>query len=105
MSAVLLLVLACLPPLNCPPCFVRGDASGNGVVTPVDALGVLEYLFVGGSLGCLDAADANDDGRVDVSDAVRILSWFYGGGHGPGWMIVSDFTPDTLDCAVGLPCE
>lgn len=87
------------------PCFVRGDASGDGVVTPSDASAILEYLFCEGSLGCLDAADANDDGTVDISDAVRVLMWFHADGHGPGWRVVSDTTPDALGCVSGIPCS
>jgi len=39
----------------------------------------LDYLFVGGATpGCLDAADANDDGKVDISDPLRILFSLFG---------------------------
>jgi len=46
-----------------------------------DALFVLGYLFggPGNSLECADAADANDDGGLNVADAVAILGYLFGG--------------------------
>ena len=36
-----------------------------------DPIHVLGYLFRAGAASCLDAADVNDDGVLDVSDGVR----------------------------------
>src|ERR1041385_3518797 len=45
--------------------FVRGDSSGDGAVDLNDAVYSLAYLFQGGETpGCLEAADANDDGAL-----------------------------------------
>ena len=43
----------------------------------------LEYLFLGGAADCEDAADANDDGVVDVSDGIFILDFLFNGGRAP----------------------
>ena len=41
---------------------------------------MLAYLFGGGAtLACRDAADANDDGKVDIADAVKILAHLFAG--------------------------
>lgn len=63
--------------------FLRGDASGDGQVDLRDALKVLFYLFVGGQLTCLDAADVGNDGVVNVADVLAILSYLYRGGPAP----------------------
>ncbi len=52
---------------------------------------------------CLDAADANDDGLLNLSDAIAILAYLFRQGvipppsppGPPGY----DPTPDDLDCA------
>ena len=79
--------------------FIRGDADGNGTVDALDATAVNNYLFVGGTLGCLDAADANDDGVISQADAVQILT--PGGLPLPGPLTCGpDYTRDTLDCQI-----
>jgi hypothetical protein len=46
-----------------------------------DAVAILSFLFLGGSiLDCPDARDANDDARVDLSDAVFVLTFLFLGG-------------------------
>src|SRR5262249_15325626 len=45
--------------------FIRGDSNGDDIVNISDAQATLGYLFLGsGPVSCLDAADANDDGKV-----------------------------------------
>jgi hypothetical protein len=47
-----------------------------------DALVILARLFLGGGApGCPDAADANDDGELDLSDPIAILSRLFLGGE------------------------
>ena len=54
--------------------FIRGDANNDNVVGIADAATLFMYLFDNGSTpDCLDAADANDDGSLDVSDVFQIL--------------------------------
>jgi hypothetical protein len=48
--------------------FVRGDSNGDQKIDISDPKFTLSHLFLGTvDLKCPDAADANDDGRVDVS--------------------------------------
>ena len=66
---------------------------------------ILLYLFRDGALGCLEAADANDDGSIDVSDAVRVLLYLYAGrGPLPAPFPAADAdpTPDGLGCTKSL---
>ena len=81
--------------------FVRGDSNRDDSVNLSDCFRVLEYLFqTGEPLPCPDAADANDDGEVDILDAVAILFVLFVGSTmpppfpGPG----EDPTPDALRC-------
>jgi hypothetical protein len=82
--------------------FLRGDASGSGLVDLSDAVFTLDHLFRGGEPpSCEKAADSNDDGGVDISDAVYTLLFLFLGGEvipppypEPG----PDPTPDTLGC-------
>jgi hypothetical protein len=46
-----------------------------------DAVNSLESLFLGDEpSSCPDAADANDDGKIDLSDAIATLRWLFSGG-------------------------
>ena len=67
-----------------------------------DALRILEGLFSGNALDCQDAADANDDGRVNVADPVFILDYLFGRGQEPPAPFPApgyDVTADSLDCS------
>lgn len=89
-------LLPCLS-YSCP--FIRGDANGDRVVDPADAAAIFDFLTMGMPLGCLDAADANDDGSVDIADSVLVA----GGGPYPPPDAPSeghDATLDLLDCQV-----
>jgi hypothetical protein len=56
------------------PTFVRGDFDSNLTVNLTDAVALAKYLFQAGPAPkCQDAADANDDGILDVSDPVYLL--------------------------------
>jgi hypothetical protein len=47
-------------------------------------VGSISVLFLGtGDLRCLDAADSNDSGAVDISDAVYSLQFLFIGGPAP----------------------
>ena len=86
-----------------PSLFVRGDVNADGNVDLSDAVTTLRYLF-GGSLipACFDAADADDNGQLQLTDAVFHL----------GVLFRSDgaFPPPHPRCGVdrsedGLNCE
>ncbi|HVR73835.1 MAG TPA: dockerin type I domain-containing protein, partial [Planctomycetota bacterium] len=57
---------------------------GDGIVNITDAVGLLSYLFTGGTApACEDAGDANDDGRLDISDPLSILGYLFLGSAEP----------------------
>ena len=90
--------------------FDRGDANGDGVFDGlVDGFAILNW-FAGQELNCLDAADANDDGSVNVVDVVYVLYYHFGGGVFPPPAVPFGFcgvdpTADALDCVEYQPCQ
>ena len=66
----------------------------------------LNYLFRGGEPPpCRDAADANDDGRINLTDPVAILQVLFRGESAlpePFTAPGEDPTPDELDCETGF---
>jgi hypothetical protein len=105
-SIAILLVFLALPAVSLGDVdFIRGDVNGDGRVSVSDAYRILMW-YLGGSEPpqCMDAADANDNGRVDGNDgAYLIQAQFAGGppipppfpdpGHDP-----SDDLDASLDC-------
>ncbi len=62
---------------------------------------VLAYLFGGAILPCRDAADANDDGALDIADAVYVLAYLFAKGTPPpepSGAPGSDPTTDSIEC-------
>jgi hypothetical protein len=86
------------------PGFVRGDSDQDGIVGITDAIRTLEWLFRGGRPpACADAADDNDDGRLDIADPAFTLNCLFVAAcrqEPPG--CVADTTADALACA-GVP--
>lgn len=82
--------------------FIRGDANRDGVVNVTDAVTTLDGLISRGTqLHCQDAADADDNGRLNIADAIRILLFLFHGGEplsNPGNLIGPDPTCDLLGC-------
>ncbi|MBI4607255.1 MAG: hypothetical protein HY721_35265, partial [Planctomycetes bacterium] len=74
----------------------------------------LGYLFLGRDApGCLDAADADDSGVLELTDAVFLFSHLFLGGPAPPAPGAEACGPDPtaeepahpeLDCAVFAPC-
>ncbi len=61
--------------------FVRGDVNANLEIEFVDAMQLLDHLFDGRpAVPCRGAADANDDGRINLSDGVLLLTHLFRGG-------------------------
>jgi len=87
----------------------RGDVDADGKRALDDAVFLLRYLFVGGKTPpCLDAADAGDDGKLNVTDAITLLLSIYGIRPPlpfPYGECGSDPTEDGLDCLSFPPCE
>ena len=97
------------------PTFIRGDCNGSDhgglAVDIADAAAVISYLFLTGtwkySPPCLDACDANDDGRVDLADSVYILRYLFKFDKAPKAPFPEagiDPTYDKLSCSAGSDC-
>ena len=82
--------------------FIRGDASGDGVVNNADVVFISNFITgIGPPPGIPDAADVNDDGTVSIGDVVYLANFLFSGGPMPPPPFPSpgvDPTPDTLDC-------
>ena len=66
-------------------------------------MAILNYLFRGDGLisNCNDAADANDDGGLNVADAIYEFNYLFRGGSPPPLpfpAVGADPTADGLDC-------
>ena len=65
------------------PTFVRGDANGDGFLDISDGIAVINYLFIGRELDCLDAADVDDDEALLITDGVYLLDFLFRAGSAP----------------------
>ena len=83
--------------------FFRGDSNRDDSVNTSDPIHTLVSHFTeGGRFTCKDAADANDDGSINISDAMFLLSFLFQRGASPPppyRELGIDPTPDSLDCA------
>ncbi len=81
--------------------FLRGDVNGDRGVDASDAVSILRYLFLGeAGPNCLDAADVNDDGRINIGDPINLLTTVFRGTVSiadPYPLSGSDPTEDDLD--------
>ncbi len=81
--------------------FVRGDATSDSEVDLADPVAILFHLFQGVPLLCLDAADLDDDGRVNLTDVIAGLDYLFRAGRPPASPFPlpgSDATDDGLAC-------
>ena len=86
-----------------PTTFRRGDVDGDEAISVNDILTLSNYLYSASAISCEDAADTNDDGRIDISDLVNLSSYIsYGGDRllpSPGSKVAGiDPTKDSLGC-------
>jgi hypothetical protein len=79
--------------------FRRGDVNVDGVVDIGD-VHFNPFLGVDG-LACLDAADTNDDGLVNLTDALYILYYLFRGGAVPPAPGPDDPGPDVGGASLG----
>jgi len=101
--------------------FIRGDCNwsdmgsddphSQGAVDISDAAAVVSFLFYTGTWQwqppCMDACDANDDGRIDLADAVYILRYMFMFDDPPPPPFPNfgvDPTADRLTCAEVKSC-
>jgi hypothetical protein len=68
----------------------RGDVDRSGGIDITDPILTLSALFLGGSVNCPNALDANGDTSRDLSDAVFLLGYLFLGGSPPA--------PGEVDC-------
>ncbi len=89
--------------------FRRGDVNADGHLDLSDPIYTLMFLFVGGPEPmCLDAADAEDSGGLNVGDAIYLLSCFFARGEPPRPPFSGcglDPTGDSLSCRRFTPCQ
>ncbi len=82
--------------------FTRGDADANGELEFADGVIMITLRAPGGQQPpCMDAADANDDGRVTLADALYMLDFLFGIGPPPPPPFTEcgeDETADELSC-------
>ena len=84
--------------------FLRGDVNSSGAVDLSDVISLVAFEFYGGfAPTCRDAADADDNGRVDTLDVFQLLYSHLGyaaATPSPGsYVCGADPTPDLLECA------
>jgi hypothetical protein len=60
--------------------FLRGDSNRDQILNVTDMILILRYLFLGQHLDCLDPADADDSGNLDISDMIRLADHLFGSG-------------------------
>ena len=91
---------------------MRGTGVGSlpavrGVIS--DPIFLLKYLFTSGVCPtCLDSADTEDSGKIDITDAIYSLSFLFLGGPAPASSFPgcgTDATIDDLDCQSYAGCQ
>ena len=68
----------------------------------------LDQLFFGTEApGCADAADVDDNGKVDLSDSILMLNYLFLGAEPPqgGVGCGEDDSADDLGCESAGPCD
>ncbi len=90
---------------NCAQCtgqeFIRGDVDQDAEVTDADVTLIMNYVLSGAPTPeCMDAADADDNGVVDIKDTTYIVHYLNGGPVIPEPFpdCGPDPTDDTLTC-------
>ncbi|MEE2883116.1 MAG: FG-GAP-like repeat-containing protein [Planctomycetota bacterium] len=82
--------------------FLRGDVNGDGSLDVTDGSLLQLWLTGGGTTPpCLDAADVNDDGMVNLSDPIDLFEFLYQGSNPPPApypAVGTDPTADGLNC-------
>jgi hypothetical protein len=83
--------------------FLRGDVNQDGLTSISDVLYLRRYLFTGGMPpGCMRAADADADDRLNIADAVIMLTALFS----PDVILPEPYPVPGLDLAMGsLTCE
>jgi hypothetical protein len=88
--------------------FVRGNVNDDQGTNIVDAISILNSLFSGGTLTCLDAADLDNDGVVNITDPIALLGFLFLGTQppvAPFPMCGADPVQDALECESFRSCN
>jgi hypothetical protein len=70
----------------------RGDADEDNAFTLTDAIGTLNFLFLGGRPVCFAAADVDGSRDLTITDPINLLNHLFLGGPPP--------VPPYPDCGV-----
>ncbi|OUU23356.1 MAG: hypothetical protein CBC13_05755 [Planctomycetia bacterium TMED53] len=86
--------------------FDRGNCNDDSGFDIADAVVLLTYLFLSGSVNCELACDANDDNQLNIADSVFVLSALFTGGPQPpgNGSCGPDPTPGSLTCDTFNSC-
>jgi hypothetical protein len=92
--------------------FIPGDVDGDGVRSLIDVVQILGHMFQTDqiSLRCLEAADVDNNGTIEITDAVDLLQYLYLGSP-PPWPkplfpgCIYDRAIGTLDCEMSEACS
>jgi hypothetical protein len=65
-------------------CFHRGDPNSTGGIDLSDAIGIFNFLFLGGDPPlCREAADVDNEDGLNISDGIALLNFLFLGGDPP----------------------
>ena len=81
--------------------FIRGDVDNNQSWNVTDAVKILLHAFTGAELPCLEAADVDDSGRIDLEDGLGLLNFVFRQGEAPPpplYEALPDLDSDELGC-------
>jgi glucose/arabinose dehydrogenase len=94
-----------LPRESGPPALRRGFVNADAQGDISDGVAILLALFSGQPVACLDAADVDDSGSVDITDAVSWLEFLFQEGVAPPEPHAACGPDTTLDGEGDLGCE
>lgn len=94
--------------IDLPHLFRRGDTNNSGSINLGDPINLALWLFQFiPYLPCHDAADADDNGDLQITDVLYLIYYLFTVGpppNSPFDTCGADPTPDPLDCQVYTPC-
>src|SRR5262249_19744190 len=61
------------------PAGKMGDVNGNGTVTVLDAITLINFVFGGPPLSCPAAGDLDNDHKITIHDAIVLLNLIFQG--------------------------
>lgn len=86
------------------PSFARGDVNGDNAVQIVDAILILQFLFLSVPIDCVAAADINSDGSTGLVDAISLLNYLFLSGPPPIGVTCQGQALNGLSCNAQTVC-